>query len=134
MGDSVDNRLGDSSCGKFVFDGNPDTYCTGPDGQVDFGQDEVQSLISHFKDSAAECLVRRNGFFDFGPVKVQAFNTGREYKSLRLFAEQQHSGVGWLVIHNQSQVLQQLQQRCAWREWKVTFSSGYRQKPGSSFG
>ena len=63
-------------------------------------------------------------FFDFRPVKVQAFDTGGENKSLRLFAEQQHSGVGWLVIHNQSQVFQQLQQRCVWGEWKVAFSGG----------
>ncbi len=128
--DGVDDGLGDNLLRDFVFRRHLGAVLAGADPEIDFGEHEILGLVHEVEDRALVHLIGRDGLGHFIAVEVGALDLGRDEEPLRLFAEQQHGGVGRPSLVEQVEVGQHFMRRGVPRQREIAPTTGQSEKAG----
>ena len=106
MGDGIDDGLAHNVGRHLIGDRCLSAFGARTDGEVDLGEDEIDSLVHELEGGALVNLIEGNGLGDLRAVKAGALDLGGDDETLGRVREEHHGGVGGPAIFEQMEVLQ----------------------------
>ena len=133
MHNGIDDGFSYNFLRNFVFRWHLGAFRSCSHPEVYLGEHKILGLIHEIENRAFVYLIGWNGFCHFIAVEMGAFHLGGDQKTLRLFAEQQHSGIGRPLFVEQVEMLQHLLRRRIRRQREVAASPCEPEKTGDFF-